>query len=266
MRIATLLAASAGLILSASSAFAGDAWWSGDWYIKLGGAGFVAPRYQGDNNYILQGTPMISIGKGGDTVRFTSRNDNPSFAFLDNGMYRAGIVGKLVLPRDGDTSDDLKGLDPVRFGAELGGFAEIYPTDWMRIRAEVRRGIRSHDGIVADISADAFTDITDTVRLSAGPRASFATEGYMDAYYGVSAKESVKSGLKPYKADGGVTSAGLGTALNWKATENVDTSIFAEYSRLLGDAGDSSLVKQRGSKNQFLLGLSATYRFGFTLD
>jgi MipA family protein len=266
MRIALFSAFSAGLILSASSAFAGDAWWSGDWYVKLGGAGFVAPKYEGDNSYMLQGTPMISIGKGVESTRFTSRNDNPSFAFLENGMYRAGIVGKLVMPRDRDTSSDLKGMDPVRFGVEAGGFAEIYPTDWMRIRAELRRGIRSHDGIVADVSADAFTDITDTIRLSAGPRASFATEGYMDAYYGVDAKESAKSGLKKYHADGGITSAGLGAAINWKATENVDTSIFAEYSRLLGDAADSSLVRERGSKNQFLVGLSATYRFGFTLD
>lgn len=266
MRIKLISAVSTVLFLSATSAFAGDAWWSGDWYVKLGGAGFVAPRYEGDNSYILQGTPMISIGKGTESTRFVSRNDNPSFAFLDNGMYRAGIVGKLIMPRDEDTSDDLKGLKAVKFGVEAGVFAEVYPTDWSRIRAEIRRGIRSHNGVVVDVSADAFTDITPTVRLSAGPRLSFATSGYMDTYYGVTAKESAKSGLKQYNPDGGLQSAGLGTAINWAATDKIDTSVFAEYSRLLGPVADSSLVNQRGSKNQFLLGLSATYRFGFTID
>lgn len=265
MRLGVLSVMSGFLALSAAPAFA-DAWWSGDWYLKVGGSAFVAPRYQGDDSYLFQGKPIISLGRADQTVRFTSRNDNPSFSVYDNGAIRAGIVGKLVLPRDKDTSSDLKGLDPVKLGLEAGAFTEVYPTDWMRFRTEVRRGIRSHDGIVADVSADAFMDMTDTVRVSAGPRATFATDGYMDAYYGVSAKESSKSGLKKYNADGGVQSAGLGAAIDWKATEKVDTSLFAEYSRLLGSAADSSLVRERGAKDQFVIGVSATYRFDFRLD
>lgn len=265
MRGFILAALSGTIILSATPAFA-DAWWSGDWYVKLGASAFVAPRYQGDNAYLFSGKPMFSMGKGDEAVRFTSRNDNASFSLYENSMVRLGVVGKLLLPRDKDTSSDLKGLKPVDWGVEAGGFAEVYPTDWMRIRAEVRRGIGAHDGIVADVAADAFTDLTDTIRVSAGPRASFATEDYMDTYYGVTAKESKRSGLKKYNADGGLQSAGLGAAVNWKATEKVDTSLFAEYNRLLGPVADSSLVKQRGSDDQFLLGVSATYKFGFTID
>ena len=186
MRIGIVTALSGLLAVAATPALA-DAWWSGDWYVKIGGSAFVAPRYQGDNAYLFQGKPMFSLGKADQTVRFTSRNDNPSLSVYDSGAVRAGIVGKLVLPRDKSDSDDLKGLSAVKLGVEAGVFTEVYPTDWMRLRAEVRRGIRSHDGIVADVTADAFTDLTDTVRVSAGPRASFATEGYMDTYYGVSA-------------------------------------------------------------------------------
>jgi outer membrane protein len=265
VRIGILTALAGVLAFSATPALA-DAWWSGDWYVKIGGSAFVAPRYQGDNAYLFQGKPIFSLGKADQTVRFTSRNDNPSLSVYDSGAVRAGIVGKLVLPRDKSISDDLKGLSPVKLGVEAGAFTEVYPTDWMRIRAEVRRGIRSHDGIVADVAADAFTDVTDTIRLSAGPRVSFATDGYMDAYYGVNAKESAKSGLKKYKPEGGVQSAGLGAAINWKATEKVDTSLFAEYSRLLGPVADSSLVRERGDKDQFVIGVSATYRFDFKID
>lgn len=265
MRSGILTALTGLMALSATPALA-EAWWSGDWYVKLGGEAFVAPRYQGDNDYLFSGKPLISIGKADQGVRFSSRNDNPSMSLYDNGGFRAGIVGKLLLPRDKDTSDDLKGLDPVRFGGELGGFVEVYPTDWMRIRAEVRQGIRSHDGIVADVAADAFADVTETIRLSAGPRMSFATEGYMDAYYGVNARESARSGLSQYSPEGGIQSAGLGGAIDWKATEKLDTSVFAEYSRLLGPVADSSLVRERGDKNQFVLGVSATYKFGFSID
>eukprot|EP01035_Chromulina_nebulosa_P013354 gene13354-17737_t len=98
----------------------GQAWWSGDWYLKVGAAGFVAPRYEGAKSYLLQAQPLFSIGKAGQAVRFSSRNDNPSFAVFDNGPIRAGIVGRLVMPRDGSDSDELKGLKPVRLGVEAG--------------------------------------------------------------------------------------------------------------------------------------------------
>jgi outer membrane scaffolding protein for murein synthesis (MipA/OmpV family) len=243
----------------------GDAWWSGDWYLKVGAAGFVAPRYEGAKSYMLQVQPLVSLGKAGETVRFSSRNDNPSFAFYDNGPVRTGIVGKLVTGRNGDDSDDLKGLKPVPLGLEAGAFIEAYPTDWIRVRAEVRHGIRSHDGTVADVSADAFADVTPTIRVSAGPRLTFASNGYLDAYYGVDAKHSAKSGLSQYNPNGGLVSAGVGGAVTWKATDNIDASAFAEYKRLQGDAADSSLVRERGSRNQFMIGLSSTYRFDFKL-
>jgi len=264
-----LTALSAALLLSAPSAVrAGDGehWWSGDWYVKVGATGFVAPRYEGSKDYLLQGVPLFSIGKAGEPVRFTSRNDNPSISLYESGFVRVGAVGKLVMPRDGDTSPDLEGLKPVKFGAELGAFVEAYPTEWLRLRAEVRRGIRSHNGIVADIAADAFTDITPTVRLSAGPRLSFASEGYQDAYYGVNASQSAKSGLARFDPKGGLQSAGIGGAVTWQTTDKIETSTFGEYKRLLGSAADSSLVQERGSRDQYLVGLSASYKFGFTLD
>jgi MipA family protein len=34
---------------------------------------------------------------------------------------------------------------------------------------------------------------------------------------------------------------------------------------LMGAAADSSLVRERGSPDQFLVGVTATYRFDFTL-
>jgi outer membrane protein len=263
-----LSALSAGLFIAApltAAAEDGNYWWSGDWYLKAGAAGFVAPRYDGAKSYLFQVTPLVSIGKAGSTVRFSSRNDNPSFAFVDTGAFRAGIVGKLVMPRDAGDSKDLKGLKPVKLGVEAGAFAEAYPSDWVRLRGEVRQGIRSHSGLVADLSADAFVDLTPEIRLSAGPRVTFASDDYMDAYYHVNAKQSAKSGLSKYDPQGGLYSAGVGAAVTWQATDKIEASTFAEYKRLLGDAGDSSLVKERGSRNQFVIGVSSTYRFDFKL-
>jgi len=267
LRIPVVLLASQAFLLSAGVASAEDRQypWSGDWYLKVGATGFLGPEYEGSSKTMLQAAPLVSMGKVGSSVRFSSRNDNISYALVDHGHFRAGAVGKLIFERDEDASDDLKGLDPVKFGGELGGFAEFYPTDWMRFRAEARQGIRSHHGVVADITADAFTDVSETIRISAGPRLTAATSDYFDAYYGVNAAESAASGLGTYDPDGGIHSVGLGAAINWQATEKLETGAYAEYRRLLGAAADSSLVNERGSRDQFLVGVSATYRFDFTL-
>ena len=78
-----------------------------------------------------------------------------------------------MLSRDDGDSSDLAGLDPIEFGVEVGGFAEVYPTDWLRVRGEIRRGFRAHEGVVGDVAVDAFADITPEVRVSGGPRVSF---------------------------------------------------------------------------------------------
>jgi len=240
--------------------------WSGDWSLTVGAAGLVAPDFQGSEDWILKAQPIISLSRQDSAVRFSSRNDSPSFGFIDTGVFRAGLAGKLVFRRDEDTDDALEGLDPVKFGVEAGGFVEVYPTDNIRIRGEVRKGIRSHSGVVADVAVDVFDDLTPTIRVSGGPRLSMASADYFDAYYGVSAEESARSGLPRYSPGGGIKSVGAGAAITWKTTDKITTSFFTEYERLLGPAADSPLVERRGSPNQLTVGVSATYRFDFTLD
>lgn len=240
--------------------------WSGNWALTLGGSGFVAPKFEGSKKSSLQFAPIISIGRQGPDARFVSRNDNPSVAVIDQGAFRAGIAGKLVMPRENDSEHELRGMKNVRLGVEIGGFAEIYPTDFIRVRGELRQGIRSHSGQVGDIAVDAFADITPDIRISGGPRIRLASGNYFDRYYGVSAGAAASGGPSAYNPGGGVHSVAVGGAIDWKPTEKWSVSSFAEYRRLMGPAADSSLVRERGSANQFVVGLSASYKFNFTLD
>lgn len=254
------------LVLASGTAIAGEGafgWLSGDWYLTLGATGMVRPSFEGSKEYMLSALPIVSLGKAGPELRYTSRNDNISLAMIDDGVVRAGIAGKINFGRDAE--DELQGLDDIPWGGELGGFFEFYPTDWMRARAELRHGIRSHDGFVGDIAVDAYRDITQNIRLSGGPRVSFASADYFETYYGVNAQQSAASGLGQYDPGSGINSVGVGGAIGWKATDNVVASLFTEYSRLMGPAADSTIVKERGSRDQVTVGVSTTYRFDFNL-
>jgi len=256
------------LVASASAASAGDGqhFWSGNWYLSVGAAGFSAPKFEGGKHNKLQWQPLVSIGRQGPGPRFSSRNDNPSFAFIESDAFRVGIVGKFVRSRDSGDGRELTGLKKVKWGLEAGGFVEAYPTDWLRARVEVRQGIRAHSGLVADAAVDAFTDITPELRLSGGPRMTLATNDYFNTYYGVNARDAAASGLSQYNPGGGIKSVGVGGALTWKASENWTASTFVEYTRLTGPAADSSLVRERGDRNQLLIGMSASYKFNFTTN
>lgn len=260
----------ASVILLASAGVAGAqerrAWWSGDWYVSLGAAGFSAPKFEGGAHNKLQWSPLISFGKQGPQPRFTSRNDSASFSLLDQGAFRAGIVGRYLPGRDADTDSALRGLNPVHWGVEVGAFAEVYPTDWLRARGELRQGIGTHSGLVADAAIDAYVDILPELRLSGGPRATWATSDYFETYYGVNKSESEASGLSTYNPGGGLDSVGAGAALTWQATPNLTTSSFVEYKRLEGPAAASSLVRERGDPNQWMIGVSMSYKFNFSLN
>ncbi|MBN7762335.1 MipA/OmpV family protein [Nitratireductor aquimarinus] len=265
---APLVAASLALApASAQEGGSGKNFWSGDWSVTVGASGAFRPEFEGSRSHLFSLVPLVSVGRQGNDRRFSSRNDNGSFALFGAHGFEAGLTGKFLFKRDADDANDLKGLDPVKWGVEAGGFAEVYPTDWLRVRGELRHGFRAHSGFVADVAADAFYDVTPHIRISGGPRASFASKDYFETYYGVNAREAAASGLSEYQPDGGgLKSLGVGGAVTWKVTDAFTSSVFAEYASLKGAAADSSLVRERGSRNQFTIGLSSTYRFDFTLD
>lgn len=120
----------AGIMVAAPGPVRADSLFSGDWSLSLGAAVFTAPDYEGGRRYLLRAAPIISLGRQGTITKFSSRNDNISLAFVDTGSFRAGATGKILFGRDGSDSRDLAGLDRVEWGAEAGGFAEFYPTDW----------------------------------------------------------------------------------------------------------------------------------------
>ena len=135
------------------------------------------------------------------------------------------------------------------------------------MRGEVRHGIRSHDGVVAELRADAFLDVTPTIRVSGGPRLMVASADYFDAYYGVDAGGSGRHPACRSTIRAAVSeSVGVGGAIDWKTTDQFTTSLFGEYAAPASDRPPiPASCEERGSENQFTVGVSATYRFDFTM-
>lgn len=231
-----------------------------DWTLEIGIEAGVLPTYEGSSRYMLRPFPLFDIRKAGTPPRFRAPRDGFGFGLYDTGRFRVGPTAKIRFPRREGDDANLRGLG-VDTALELGGFAEYWVTPWLRTRGEVRQGIGGHRGIVSDLTADVVVPLTPQLTVSGGPRLTLATEKAEDPYYSVTASQAVVSGLPVYTAKGGVESWGLGAQARYFWSPQWTTYTYLEYQRLAGDAANSPLVTQRGSRDQVQVGMGVTYSF-----
>ncbi|WP_417687623.1 MipA/OmpV family protein [Roseibium sp.] len=227
--------------------------------LDLGVGVMVKPRFASSESYILAPFPIVSVG------RFYI----PGLGQVVDGRRKSGIFFYpsfgFVGERSASNAKDLTGTKTVDWALELG-LGAGFRTEHMRIFAELRQGINGHTGQVGQLGLDGILFPTERLEVSVGPRASFASNGYMDTYFGVTAAEAAASSgrLTAYNASAGFKSVGLAARASYDWTDTTRFHVQAGYDRLVGDAADSPITAQ-GSKDQFSVGLGVSYKFSFNL-
>ncbi|MCK0196879.1 MipA/OmpV family protein [Ancylobacter sp. 6x-1] len=245
---------------------------SREWTLTVGAYFMGQPEFAGADSYEFAVRPLFSISRAGSLDDFRSFYDNASIALIDTGNFQAGVVGKLNWRRKSSDYDGLRGLDNVDYAVEVGGYAQIFPADWMRLRGEVRYGFGGFDGVVADLAADfIYRPNVWGLTFSAGPRITLASSGYTDAYFGISDQESANAialgnNLTPYEAGGGIYSYGVGGQVLKDFGNGFKGSVYAEYRYLADEAANSPIVVQNGDRNQVQAGVSLSYTFFLGFD
>ncbi|MBL8669305.1 MAG: MipA/OmpV family protein, partial [Alphaproteobacteria bacterium] len=56
---------------------------------------------------------------------------------------------------------------------------------------------------------------------------------------------------------------GVGANLRYAFTREIGVSLFGRVDRMVGDAANAQIVKERGDRYQGIVGLSVTYSFNF---
>jgi outer membrane protein len=230
------------------------------WNVWIGARIGVQPKFLGSKDQGLAISPRFSIGRGLGSRWLSMEDDSISIGLVEGDFWRAGVAGQIVWQRrESQDRKALGGLGNTRFGGEIGAFAEIYPTNWLRARAELRHGFVAHQALMADLKLDAFTRLGNGWTLAVGPRVTLAGGDHVDTYFGVNAQQAAASGLPQHRAKGGVLSYGAAAQASYKWSERFETVGFVQYSRLAGDAERSPLVRQRGSRDQLTVGVAARW-------
>ncbi len=231
-----------------------------NWYLTVGAGLRYQPDYTGSDDYLFRARPIISLGRGLKSTWWAAEDD----AMLSIGVFsgqgwRIGFSGDLLWKRNAKVNPALVAVPPTKFGGEAGAFAEFYPTSWLRARVDVRRGIVAHDGVVADLKLDAFTNLGPWT-FGIGPRMRIASADYVRTYFGTSGALPGTGGLLQ-RFNAGVHSYGALAQATYHWSDRLQTTTYVEYKRLTGDAARSPIVRPFGSRNSITVGISASYSF-----
>ena len=225
------------------------------WALSIGLGAGVAPDYEGSNDYEFGFGPNISASWR-DTIFYKGKSLGANI--IRDKNLKAGLILVKASGRDEDDNDKLEGLGDVDGGLEVGGFVSYKNKPW-RFKAEARQEVDSgHEGALVELSVGTDLPLTKPlVFVELGT--TWASDDYMESFFGIDSGQSANSGLEKYNADAGFKDVNISISAGYPITNRWRVGAMLEYKRLLGDAADSPIVDD---KNQFVAGFSFSYHMG----
>jgi outer membrane scaffolding protein for murein synthesis (MipA/OmpV family) len=228
--------------------------------IRVGVGAQAVPSYPGADDHSLRPLVDVSITRGSKPFDFEAPDESFGPSLIKTGGLEIGPALNFEGSR---TAKDVGAdLDKVPFTFEAGAFVEYEFSPKFRFRVEGRRGLGGHDGWTGQAGVDFVARDGDDWLFSVGPRLTWSDARYHRAYFGVTAAESVRTGLAAYNPGGGIQAVGATAGFLTQLSKRFGLYSYAKYDRLVGDAADSPVVRGFGSRDQFSGGLALTYTFG----
>ena len=236
-----------------------------DYTIGLGAA--LAPDYEGSDDYKALPNWLFSATDLYDPNTFV-RIGGPELRsnFVPHPQMRAGLWGKYVPERDNASNNRVDNLDntdlSVIVGATVGW--DLFPQPTLSLIPAIDAGgdVANGNGYLVSPRLSYFNALPES-KFSLGSEvfATWASDDYMEEYFGISQRASQRSGLDTYNADAGFKDFGFGVTTTYSFTDTWSTTLAAQYKRMLNDAEDSPVVNDVGNENQFLAAFTVNYKF-----
>lgn len=247
----------------------------------IGAGAFAVPDFYGAEDFHAEGTAFLhaNLGYGtwlqliGPELRV---NLVPNF-YTQLQQFRGGIVYRARPNRNADMGDEVvRRMRRIPWSTELGVFASYtLPLDTNLLHKIVFSGDATwstnsvYNGAVGTVKATYFHPFAQnlwgrSVVGSAGVGLFFASDHFTSRYFGIENEDvllfPVRGGV-PYRPEGGLASVRIPFSLSTEIYPNWSFMVSGRYERLLEDAADSPLVRQRGNENQWTVGATVSYLF-----
>ncbi len=237
--------------------------------LTIGIGGGVAPDYEGSNEYRAIPLPLFDLRYNGLSLRTSKFGVEADV--LPSEAIQAGPIVRYNTGRDSGVDDDIVRLLPEVDGSvELGAYAAtglplsvigIESPSIVTARAGFLQGLDGgHEGLTVEGSLGLITPVSERLTVIGSLSATYMSEDYADSFFSVTPAGSAASGLAAFDAGSGIKDVGVSLIGSYEMTDTWSLYGIANYTRLLGDAADSPVVRERGSENQFFGGLGISYK------
>lgn len=224
------------------------------------------PDYIGSDDYQL--VPLIISNFTLGRAQVVFEGTGARIDIYQDPVLEFGPVLNLSLPRSEVESDRVGQLGDVDASLEAGvytGFAIPYgnfPEGELNGYISARRSVTGdNDGALLIGLIEYFWAVKYFLRVGVNVSATYADSSYMDTHFGVSDAAAGLSGLPVYEAEAGLRDVSVSaySILSFSRRWGLFGRVLA--SRLSGDAADSPLVTDEGSREQYFGGLGLFINF-----
>lgn len=218
----------------------------------------LVPNFPGSDEVALRPYFDLARARGDDIFLYSAPDESSSIAIVN----RNGLTFGPALSFEGRRrSQDVGGLDRVGFTVEVGAAAQYQTDGPLRFLIEARKGIGGHKGVIGMAGVDYVARDGDRWLFAVGPRLTVGDSRYARAYFGVTPRETLATGIATYDPGTFWMAGGTASALR-QLSDRWGVFGYAKYDRILGDAADSPVTQRFGSRNQLSGGLGVSYTFG----
>lgn len=245
------------------------------WEVEIGAGAVYGPVYEGSDDMEAQALPFLHL-EWNERIFLNPGEGLGVRAYKGENLEVSLSVGYDEGRDDGD-STDLRGLGDID-GSATGNLSIEYELGPVSPYLELSRQFGGADGVLAEIGVETMVPLLrrDWERMRSegaaeggderpngpalmlGISTTWADDNYMKDYFGVTALQAGRSGLRRYTAGSGFKSADAEIGLMVPIGKHWSFNVQAEYSQLLGDAADSPITRD---KSQYSIGSFLSYRF-----
>ncbi|MCG8695500.1 MAG: MipA/OmpV family protein [Minwuiales bacterium] len=227
----------------------------------LGAVAALVPDYEGSEDYEFVAGPLLRVQRGPQFVAL--RGLKLTSNVLPEPNWRFGPVLNYRGERDDVDNDAVDDLSDVDAAFEIGltaGYEAPLAGGMAGVNVEYLVDVTDgHDGWLLTPSVDYGGPISQRLRGSVELSTTYASDDYMQSYFGINAGDAARSGLSQFNADEGFKDVGLSGALFYSLTDRWSVGALGSWTLLVDDAADSPVTDDEGDENQFFGGLLLTY-------
>lgn len=176
---------------------------------------------------------------------FAGVTNGVGYNFSSSPQWQYGLRLVLDMGRSESRSSALRGLGDIDTKAEASAFANYATAGGVFFSSTVRYGSGNDGkGVVLDLGSGYSTQLAPQWRLGAGVGMTLTNAEHMQAYFGVTPAQSLRSGYGVYSAGSGIRDVRASAALTHLFSRRLSATLAMSVSSLQGDAKDSPLTRQ----------------------